>query len=70
LKDSQTQWQNNGANMQKPKPNLNKITALWEEWEQGKAEPGKLMSQLKINGLPEILKELIEQNENTKTTGK
>ena len=62
--------------MQRPKPNLNNIVDLWEQWEQGKAEPGKLMSQLKMNGLPEILKELVEQkelaeqNENTETTGK
>ena len=56
--------------MQRPKPNLNKIIELWEEWEQGKAEPGRLMSQLKMNGLPEILKELVEQHENTQTTGK
>ncbi len=56
--------------MQRPKPNLNKIIELWEEWEQGKAEPGRLMSQLKMNGLPQILKELVEQHENTQTTGK
>ena len=61
--------------MQRPKPNLNKIIELWEEWEQGKAEPGRLMSQLKMNGLPEILKELVEQkelaeqDENDNTTG-
>ena len=56
--------------MQKPKPDLNKITDLWEQWEQGKAEPGKLMSQLKIHGLPDILQQLAEHHENTQTTGK
>lgn len=55
--------------MKKPKPNLNQIIELWETWEQGKAQPGHLLSQLKKNGLPEILKELVEANETTETTG-
>tara|TARA_Y100000004_G_scaffold136135_1_gene154138 strand:+ start:494 stop:682 length:189 start_codon:yes stop_codon:yes gene_type:complete len=61
--------------MQKPKPNLEKVAELWNTWEKGEANPGQLLSQLKINGLPEILKELVEQkelaeqDENNNTTG-
>jgi hypothetical protein len=57
--------------MKKPTPDIQKIQELWETWEKGKAEPGKLMSQLKMYGLPEILQQLVEHtenDENTKTT--
>lgn len=61
--------------MQKPKPNLHKVAELWDTWEKGKADPDQLLSQLKLHGLPEILKELVEQkelaeqDENDNTTG-
>ena len=53
--------------MQKPKPNLQKVAELWDTWEKGKADPNQLLSQLKMHGLPEILKELVE-HENNNTT--
>ena len=53
--------------MQKPQPNLHKVVELWDTWEKGKADPDQLLAQLKMHGLPEILKELVE-HENNNTT--
>ncbi|MEM9200189.1 MAG: hypothetical protein AAGC53_00945 [Actinomycetota bacterium] len=46
--------------MDKPAPDAAKLLAYWEEWETGETPPGKVMSNLKTGGLPDLLQSLIE----------
>jgi hypothetical protein len=46
--------------MDKPVPDAAKLLAYWEEWEKGETPPGKVMSNLKTGGMPELLQSLIE----------
>jgi len=46
---------------QKPKPNPQKLLDQWMEWERGETPPGKVISNLKTGGLPELLEQLIEE---------
>ena len=45
---------------ERPAPDLNKLIAAWEEFERGEQQPGKVLSNLKTAGLPEVLNELAE----------
>jgi hypothetical protein len=44
---------------ERPAPDLTKLLAAWEEFERGEQTPGKVLSNLKTAGLPEVLNELI-----------
>lgn len=46
--------------MDKPAPDTGKLLGYWEEWERGETPPGKVMSNLKTAGLPELLQRLAE----------
>lgn len=46
--------------MDRPPPDAEKLLAQWEEWERGETPPGRVMSNLKTGGLPELLRSLIE----------
>tara|TARA_B100000686_G_scaffold343899_1_gene425538 strand:- start:840 stop:995 length:156 start_codon:yes stop_codon:yes gene_type:complete len=48
----------------KPKPNPQKLLEQWMEWERGQTPPGRVISNLKTGGLPELLEGLIEDGEN------
>lgn len=43
-----------------PPPDLTKLIAAWERWEQGEELPGKVLANLKTAGLPEVLRQLAE----------
>lgn len=43
-----------------PAPDLQKISAAWESWEQGEELPGKVLANLKTAGLAVVLEQLIE----------
>ena len=44
---------------ERPAPDLQKLLTAWEEFERGEQQPGKVLSNLKTAGLPEVLNELI-----------
>lgn len=46
--------------MDVPPPDPAKLLSQWEEWERGETPPGRVMSNLKTAGLPDLLKALIE----------
>ena len=46
--------------MDKPAPDAAKLHAYWAEWEKGETPPGKVLSNLKTGGMPELLQSLIE----------
>ena len=46
--------------MEKPAPDPAKLLGYWEEWERGETPPGKVMSNLKTGGLPQLLQSLLE----------
>ena len=48
----------------KPKPNPRKLLDQWMEWENGETPPGKVISNLKNGGLPDLLEELIGEEDN------
>lgn len=43
-----------------PPPDLTKLIAAWEEFENGEQSPGKVLANLKTAGLPVVLKQLAE----------
>jgi len=45
---------------ERPAPDLTKIQSAWEEFERGEQQPGKVLSNLKTAGLPEVLQELVD----------
>ena len=46
--------------MDKPAPDAAKLLGYWEEWEKGETPPGKVLPNLKTDGMPELLRSLIE----------
>ena len=42
----------------RPPPDPKKLLGWWMEWEKGETPPGRVMSNLKIGGLRELLEEL------------
>lgn len=46
--------------MDRPPPDPEKLLAYWQEWERGETPPGRVMSNLKTGGLPELLRALTE----------
>ena len=49
--------------MDRPPPNPAKLLDSWMEWERGDSTPGRVMADLKIGGLRDILEELAAQVE-------
>jgi len=45
---------------EQPKPDPAKLLAQWNEWETGETPPGRVISNLKTGGLPELLESLLE----------
>ena len=45
--------------IEQPPPDPVKLLALWDEWERGETAPGKVISNLKTAGLPELLAQLV-----------
>jgi hypothetical protein len=46
--------------MDRPPPDAKKLLSQWEEWETGETPPGRVMSNLKTGGLPDLLRSLVE----------
>jgi hypothetical protein len=46
--------------MDRPAPDPQKLLTYWQEWETGETPPGKVMSNLKTGGLPELLASLLD----------
>jgi hypothetical protein len=44
--------------MEPPAPDPEKLLAQWMEWERGEAAPGRVLSNLKTGGLPDLLRQL------------
>ena len=47
---------------ERPEPDAKKLLSQWNEWETGETPPGRVMSNLKTGGLPELLEKLIENH--------
>jgi len=47
--------------MDRPPPDPAKLLAYWMEWERGETTPGKVLSNLKTAGLPDLLRQLAGQ---------
>ena len=45
--------------MDRPPPDPHKLLACWMEWERGETPPGKVLSNLKTAGLPDLLESLV-----------
>jgi hypothetical protein len=45
---------------QLPPPDPEKLLAWWMEWETGETPPGRVISNLKTGGLPDLLRQLVE----------
>ena len=45
--------------MDRPPPDPAKLLAFWMEWERGDTPPGRLISNLKIAGLRELLESIL-----------
>jgi hypothetical protein len=46
--------------METPPPDPEKLLDQWMEWERGDTPPGRVMSNLKTGGLPDLLRQLVE----------
>lgn len=44
--------------MDKPPPDPTKLLAHWMEWERGEQTPGKVLSNLKTDGMADLLRTL------------
>ncbi len=47
--------------MELPPPDPQKLLTAWMEWETGETPPGRVMSNLKTAGLPQLLRALVDQ---------
>ncbi len=45
---------------EQPAPDLSKIIAAWDEFEQGEETPGRVLANMKTAGLDRVLAELAE----------
>ena len=45
----------------RPPPEPAKLLEAWMEWERGDTPPGRVMSNLKMGGMREVLESLVEQ---------
>ena len=49
--------------MEPPPPDPAKLLAYWNEWEDGKEAPGRVLSNLKTAGLDQELRDLLAATE-------
>jgi len=54
--------------MDRPPPDPQKLLASWMEWEKGETPPGRVMSNLKLAGLRDLLEQLVAAAEAAKST--
>lgn len=54
--------------MDRPPPDPAKLLAFWNEWERGETPPGKVMSNLKTGGLPDVLAGLVAHVESSESS--
>lgn len=45
---------------EQPAPDVTKILAAWEEFENGEEAPGRVLANMKTAGLDAVLAELVE----------
>lgn len=50
-------------------PEPAKLLSAWMEWEKGETSPGRVMSNLKIGGMREVLESLVAQAEAAAAAG-
>jgi hypothetical protein len=43
-----------------PAPDIAKLQVAWEKWERGEEAPGRVLADLKISGMRELLETLVE----------
>jgi hypothetical protein len=46
---------------ERPAPDLQKLITAWEQFEVGEEAPGRVLANLKTAGLPEVLRQLVEE---------
>lgn len=46
--------------MDRPAPDPAKLLAFWDEWERGETPPGRVITNLKNAGLPDLLRALVD----------
>ena len=46
---------------EQPAPDLSKIVAAWESWEDGEESPGRVLADMKTAGLPAVLEQLVAE---------
>ena len=44
---------------ERPPPDPAKLLAQWMEWEKGETPPGRVMANLKMGGLRDVLEQLV-----------
>lgn len=47
--------------MERPPADPSKMLASWMEWENGESTPGRVMADLKIAGLRDLLEHLVSE---------
>lgn len=55
--------------MEKPPPNPAKLLSAWMEWERGENPPGRVLADLKIAGMRELLEELVAASAPVESAG-
>jgi hypothetical protein len=45
--------------LDRPPPEPAKLLAYWTEWEKGETPPGRVLSNLKMSGMKELLESLV-----------
>lgn len=55
--------------MDRPPPDPQKLLAYWMEWERGETPPGKVISNLKTAGLPDLLEALVAARDASSAAG-
>ena len=53
----------------RPPPEPAKLLAYWMEWEKGETPPGRVMSNLKMGGMRDVLESLVDQAEAAAAAG-
>jgi hypothetical protein len=48
--------------METPAPDPAKLLGYWDEWERGETTPGRVLANLKTAGMPQLLRQLVEQS--------
>lgn len=51
--------------MDRPPADPHKLLATWMEWERGESSPGRVLADLKIGGLRDVLEHLATQAADT-----